>query len=280
MIELVGSRKEQLELIGGSNNLALDKKYNQIELTDNDIKLNIEQLPQTNIELKTQEPVDTEAYYKQGRLDEYNTFWDNFQQYGARDNYNQAFYRAYWNDENFNPKYDMQPINAGTMFRECGMTHYVDKVKVDFSKNTNFSSTFNASKLVEIGVVDMRNATTSTSYTIYNMPNLIKVEKVILAPTTICNAYTFSNNQKLESITFEGELVGAINVRYSKKLNKDSIISIINVLSATTGGNATLSKQAVNNAFETSEGAADGSTSEEWLALAATKSNWDIVLSN
>lgn len=63
------------------------------------------------------------------------------------------------------------------------------------------------------------------------------------------------------------------------KLSKPSITSIINCLSTTTSGlTVTLSKTAVNNAFETSEGVADGSTSQEWLNLVATKTNWTISL--
>jgi hypothetical protein len=65
----------------------------------------------------------------------------------------------------------------------------------------------------------------------------------------------------------------------SDKLTHDSIASIINTLSATTAGQSvTFSVTAVNNAFETSSGAADGSTSAEWNALVATKSNWTISL--
>lgn len=95
----------------------------------------------------------------------------------------------------------------------------------------------------------------------------------------VSNAFT--NCTALENITFEGEIiVSGMTLQYSKLLSKESIISLINALSATTTGRkVTLSKTAVNNAFETSEGAADGSTSAEWLELIATKSNWTISLS-
>lgn len=62
-------------------------------------------------------------------------------------------------------------------------------------------------------------------------------------------------------------------------LDKASTTSVISALSDTaTAQTLTLSLSAVNTAFETSEGAADGSTSEEWLALAETKPNWLIEL--
>ena len=75
-----------------------------------------------------------------------------------------------------------------------------------------------------------------------------------------------------------GTLRISVNMQWSP-LSKDSIISIINALStATSDLPITLSITAVNNAFETSPGAADGSTSEEWTALIATKPNWTISL--
>ena len=74
-------------------------------------------------------------------------------------------------------------------------------------------------------------------------------------------------------------IAAAIQFQQSTKLSHASIESIINALSDTTSGlTVTLSLAAVNSAFETSEGAADGSASEEWAALAATKSNWTISL--
>lgn len=70
-----------------------------------------------------------------------------------------------------------------------------------------------------------------------------------------------------------------VSFQHSENLTADSIKSIVEGLSDTaTGQTLTLSKTAVNKAFETSEGANDGSTSAEWLALIATKSNWTISL--
>jgi hypothetical protein len=78
----------------------------------------------------------------------------------------------------------------------------------------------------------------------------------------------------LENIRVRGRIVKSTNFQWSTKLSKDSIISIINALSTTTSGlSITLSKVAVNKAFETSEGANDGSTSAEWLNLIATRPN-------
>ena len=62
--------------------------------------------------------------------------------------------------------------------------------------------------------------------------------------------------------------------------SKETITSFVNGLNGdVTDQTLTLSKTAVNTAFETAEGLADGNTSEEWLNLIATKPNWTITLS-
>ena len=81
-------------------------------------------------------------------------------------------------------------------------------------------------------------------------------------------------------IKYNGNTIASsLDMKSCTLLSKASITSIINALSSTTSGlTVTLSKTAVNTAFETESGGADGSTSQEWLALATTKSNWTISL--
>jgi hypothetical protein len=93
----------------------------------------------------------------------------------------------------------------------------------------------------------------------------------------------FGNNcflgcTSLKNITFEGDIGQDIYLHYCP-LSKASIESLINALwSGATGKTATLKKVAVDTEFETAEGLADGSTSNEWTTLIATKSNWTISL--
>ena len=88
------------------------------------------------------------------------------------------------------------------------------------------------------------------------------------------------NCPKLREIRFSGILSRNFGFDATVvELSKDSIESIMNCLSAdATDQTLTLPLTAVNTAFETSEGAADGSTSAEWLALVAAHSNWTISL--
>lgn len=102
---------------------------------------------------------------------------------------------------------------------------------------------------------------------------------------------TFNSCSKLEELTFlktnsDGEdeirenFIDTFSFTLgSSPLNKQSIIGVIKGLSTQASGlKVTFKQTAVNTAFETAEGLADGSTSEEWLALVATRPNWTVLL--
>ena len=90
----------------------------------------------------------------------------------------------------------------------------------------------------------------------------------------------FSNMTNLQNIVIEGAIgQNGVNLSASTLLSKESITSFVNALLETASGKTiTFSLNAVNKAFETSAGAADGSTSAEWGTLIAGKSNWTISL--
>ena len=98
-----------------------------------------------------------------------------------------------------------------------------------------------------------------------------------------CKEYTVAFNycSELTHLIFkDGSNIAAnINISSATKLVKESIESIIRALwDNASGRTLTLSLTAVKKAFETSSGANNGNTSEEWLALVASKSNWTITL--
>ena len=99
--------------------------------------------------------------------------------------------------------------------------------------------------------------------------------------STSANALSgiFEYCSALKFVKFKGTISTNISFNSSEWLEKECILNVFSCLSDETSGlTATFHKRAVNRAFETSEGAADGSTSEEWLALVDTKPNWTISL--
>jgi hypothetical protein len=192
--------------------------------------------------------------YDAGKQAEYDTLWDNLQQNGKRVHYEWAFAYSGWNDKNYNPKYPITPTNKSGMSYMFFWNVAITDTKVPI---TAFGNCF---------------------YAFGNCYKLKRIPKLIFNNPIDINSM-FYDCRVLEEINVEGEISLAINLQWSTKLTKASITSIISALSSTTTGlTATFSKTAVNNAFATSEGAADGSSSAEWLALAGTKTNWTISL--
>lgn len=199
---------------------------------------------------------DTEAAYQQGVADgkqaEYDFFWDKFQDYGNRTVYSYAFCYENFSDTTFIPKYPLKPIQAGTMFYSSVLTAV--NVTLDLSEATTCGTMF------------------AYAFDLAIIKDLIVNENLDGLSTAFraCGALT--------TLGISGVIGKNIDLHWSP-LAKASIENVMAILSNTaTGMTATFQKSAVNAAFETSEGLADGSTSAEWLALVATKPNWTISL--
>lgn len=193
--------------------------------------------------------------YELGKEAEYNRFWDALQNKGKRSQYSMAFGYNLWNDEAYNPKYPIITNSCNQMFYKNTLITDT-KVDIDISKGGQ------------------------TYYIFQGATKLKTIRKLIVTEKSRVNTSTFQECTSLENIIMEGIYAkNGLSFENCSKLNKTSIISIINVLSTNTEGLLiTFSKTSVNNAFETEEGKADGEASEEWLALVASKANWTISL--
>ena len=224
--------------------------------------------------------------YDIGSKNEYDRFWNEFQDYGNRTDYGWSF--RCWGGDYIRPKYKIQTFTfrSDSMF-QLSRVKKIEAAYFDFSginslpNNSPNGATycmFNASKRLE-EIEDLNIPAGNYHSTWHNCTALKKIAVVrISADNTFTNA--FNNCTALEEVTFSGTLAkNGLNLQYSPKLNRASIESVINVLSTSTSGlKVTLSKAAVNKAFETAVGANDGVGSAEWTALIATKSNWTISL--
>ena len=226
------------------------------------------------------------AGYNKGKLEgignnRYDTFWDAYQNYGKRRNYTYAFSYEGWNNTTFNPKYPIIAIgNASYMFDNCQVADFdfIEKgITFDTSGATSLTYAFRQCKgISRIGTIDCTGCS-ELNRTFYGCKMPVIDNFIVHENLTYTNTFDYAT---IKDITVSGTIGKNGFKLTASTLAKNSIVSIINALSTTTSGLAiTLSKTAVDNAFATSDGAADGSVSEEWLSLIATKSNWTISLS-
>lgn len=197
--------------------------------------------------------------YDAGAQREYDRFWDIVQQSGNRRGYRYAFSALclMWNDNSYNPKY---PI-------VCSQDNY------------SATSLFQESTLITDTKVPIVISGTRADNVFHNCRALKRIPSLTFE-NLVRFSSTFTNCGALEELNLYGTLdIDGFNVQWSTKLSKASFESVIGHLSMTTSGlSVTFSKIAIDNAFETSTGSADGSTSSEWAALANTRSNWTINL--
>ena len=218
----------------------------------------------------------------EGAQNEWSTFWDGYQTYGTRKTYGNSFANA-WTDRMFKPKYDLIfGRYSERVFQYTQITDLADKLEAlgiafDTSSVENCSFFFQGSCIKHIPTVDIRNAI-NIAYMFGSDAKVETIDKLIVSETTPFVATTFNTANSLKNITFEGVIGTSIDFQWSP-LTAASIESVITHLSDTaTGKTATFNLSAVNTAFETAEGLADGSSSQVWLDLVATKPNWTISL--
>lgn len=224
---------------------------------------------------------------KEGKRVEYEAFWDMVQVNGTRANYDSGFMR--WGGEYIRPKYKVVPtVDASRKFTFKGNASLkrIEKEYFDFSQcpkgtmndHGYYQTFYNCESLEVVEDVGMNNAYSFYSTFAYSS-KLHTIECIYPDEDTVFSQ-AFLSCRNLVYLRVDG-IIGrnGFNVQDSKKLDKESISSIINALSTTTTGlTVTLSIDAVNKAFETSVGANDGEKSPEWATLTATRSDWNISL--
>lgn len=225
-----------------------------------------------------------DAGIEEGKKSEYDTFWDAFQRNGGRRYYDRAFAEDGSNHgwvygTSYRPKYPMKPKSANLMYGFSRLP-YAAIDPVDFSDCINVSDCFTyymGGK--DLPWLDFRKVTTALRVFAYSS-GLEQIWGIQVSETTPLSGW-FTGCSGLKEVRFNGT-IAQNNVDFSSctKLSKASIMDIVNHLSYTTTGlKITFSKTAVDKAFETSEGANNGSDSSSWNDdYVGVYNNWNIVL--
>lgn len=84
---------------------------------------------------------------------------------------------------------------------------------------------------------------------------------------------------KLAEVRFKGTLKVSLSLIKAQQITKESIDSVVSCLSDDTSGKwVSFNEKRINSLYETSEGAADGSSSAEWQTVVDRKPNWTFTL--
>lgn len=225
---------------------------------------------------------------EEGKRAEYDLFWDTFQKNGQRRYYERAFAdttnggRMWVYGKNYKPKYPMKPLAAQDMYAYCFLP-YEAMAAVDFSECKDFYNTFayfaisNADK--KFPPIDISSATRTQNLFAW-ATGIKEIEEICVSETTPYSS-CFTGTTNLVEVKFNGTIAQkGLSFKDCAKLSKGSIEDVIEHLSDSTDGlTVTFSKAAVDKAYETSEGANDGSNSGVWLDdKLSYRPNWTISL--
>ena len=234
-------------------------------------------LSKVNVKVDTSKKV--ESAYEAGKKAECEAFWDEFQDYGNITDCQSMFFGSRWTNAIYKPNHPLRPTNAYAMYQKTGITDIYcgGNTVVDFSQATDLYYTFSGTNIEHLGVLDFSSGTRMNSC-FSGSAWLVSIDKLIISESMTGASGAFTNAIALTDVTIEGVIPVSIDIHWSP-LFYGSIVSIISHLSdAATGQALTLSKAAVNKAFETTTSANDGSTSAEWQTWVTSKPNWTFSL--
>lgn len=214
-----------------------------------------------------------------GREEERQEFWSAAQDNGTLTAGTYLFCSPIWDDVTYKPEYDIKPVGSCiSIYRYSRMTdmvaiHESQNIELDLSRATNLEYGFQSCLTKTLGVIDCTGLSASLVLrsTFNSMPNLETIALLKVTDKTQYNA-TFNGSTNLKNLTIEGTIgQNGFSVQQQTKMDKASLTSIVNAASTTASIPITLSSVAVKREFETSEGANDGNTSQEWKDLVATR---------
>jgi len=222
------------------------------------------------------------AGFEAGRVHADDLFWYSMQAGGERTNYDYVFRDTRW-DKPFVPKYSFGNVIKATYtfaLTKVGDNLYTDKL--DFSKCNSMVSTFFSSDVIKLKKIDMRSCTAdfNGAASTFAWCESLKEISEFYPPINTDFSNTFRGCSELETLNICSEItVNGMDLSDCKKLSRASIESIMNNLSINTSGlTIRLSKDAVNKAYERTEGANDGEMSESWIDWLNITGHWNIAL--
>lgn len=178
-----------------------------------------------------------EKVYDAGKQDEWSAIWDGIQENGNRTDYSAAFRGKGWTDENFSPKYPMQPTSAERMFEGTGISDFTkDGIVLDFSKCTWGRWAFTQTKNTEIKLptIDLSNLVASSE----TFVNYWGKELSLITNEKFDFTSSFAGCKYLENLTINGVIHCSINLNDSSLLSAESIQGVIDCLKDLTGATA------------------------------------------
>lgn len=158
----------------------------------------------------TQLKQDFDDVKEAGKKAERDTFWSVFQKYGEPANYFRAFDQDRFNDENYNPQYDIACASGST---------------------TATYIFYNSPNITDVKVPIRAENCTALDFSFYGCKALTTIPLLVVGENTSYHQNTFWNCTALVNLTMGGTIgKNGFKLLWSTLLTHDSLMSIINAL--------------------------------------------------
>ena len=182
--------------------------------------------------------------YEAGKKSERNSFWDA---------YLKSSYCVYkfagngWTDKIFNPNADIKASgSAESMFRQTKIVDLKGRleacgVSLDLSKANNANYLFGyADALETVPKIDISSVGANTTYLFRNDAKLTTIEELKISETVTFVSNSFNGCTALTRLIMVGTLgTNGLDLHWSTQLDKESLLSIVNVLQDKTSAGGT-----------------------------------------
>lgn len=221
-------------------------------------------------------------------------FWNIYQNKGALTDYSEVFSGRGWTAEFFTPRYDIHPTSKATnMFAHSAMAinlvSHLEALGISLitQHSTDLSGIYYDTDFTAVPPVVLGGTIDTTVWHLFSESDQLVSASIEITQAFIDKGISvlwsqcFERCTALKDLSFSGGGVinQIIDLQWSTTLTKASISNVVNYLATdTTDLICRFSLAAVNVAFETAEGANDGTASEEWLTLIESKPNWSFAL--
>lgn len=227
--------------------------------------------------------------YEAGKNIENKRFWHTIQTKlgwvsyvgwveSRRTNYNYAF-RQWYTATEINPLYPIEADGVTYMFESC--QSITKHPPITFLQALSTYAMFNGCRELKEANGDFR-LTGNVGAMFNGCLNITKINKLIIEGVVYWQPNTFGQCKKLVELKVEGAIDTDFYLNDCESLSMASIDGVIGKLSSEYQGytnTLTLSRVAVNKAYETEPGKNDGEQSDAWYARTTlSPSNWNIAL--
>lgn len=221
-------------------------------------------------------------------------FWNIYQNRGALEDYSETFSGRGWTADFFTPQYNIHPVAKATnMFSHSTMpinlVAHLETLEVELITQhaTDLSGIYYDTDFTAVPTVVLGGTIDTTVWHLFSESDqLVSVSIEITSEfmdkdIPVLWSQCFERCAALKDLTFSGggSVRETIDLQWSTQLTKASITNVVNYLATDTSDLiCRLSLAAVNVAFETAEGANDGTASDEWITLIESRPNWSFGL--